>query len=59
MTKFGQAEYSDFMARYLPISLIKFLKKPKNRISTAEIQKIYTMNLRHQRRRSIRRYQKC
>lgn len=49
MTKFGQAEYGDFMARCLPISLMKFLKLPKNRISTAETQKIFTKNLYRQK----------
>ena len=37
MTKFGQ------------VSLINFLKKAKSRITSTEIQKIYTKNLRHQK----------
>ena len=45
MTKFGQAEYGEC----LPISLMKFLKLPKNRISTAETQKIFTKNLYRQK----------
>ena len=46
MTKFGQAEYGDFMARMFAD---KFLKLPKNRISTAETQKIFTKNLYRQK----------
>ena len=48
MTKFGQAEYNDYMAK---IYLIKFLKRQKKMISAAEIQKIFTENFRHQRTR--------
>lgn len=48
MTKFGQAEYSDFMAKVLPINWIKFLNKTKNRVSTAKIQRIYTVSFRLQ-----------
>lgn len=49
MTKFGQAEYGDLWQECLPISLMKFLKLPKNRISTAETQKIFTKNLYRQK----------
>lgn len=48
MTKFGQAEYSDFMREYLRTSLMKFLKQPTNRILTAKIRKIYTVSSRLQ-----------
>ena len=48
MTKFGQAEYSDFMARVFADKLMKFLKQPTNRILTAKIRKIYTVSSRLQ-----------
>lgn len=54
MTKFGQAEYNDFMARIFADKLDKLLKESEkqnyiNRITSTEIQKIYTKNLRHQK----------
>ena len=49
MTKFGQAEYNDFMARIFADKLDKLLKESENRITSTEIQKIYIKNLRHQK----------
>ena len=47
MTKFGQAEYSDFMAKVFADKLDKILET-KNRVSTAKIQRIYTVSFRLQ-----------
>lgn len=49
MTKFGQAEYSDFMARVFADKLDEILEAAENRISAAEIQRIYSENLHLQK----------
>ncbi len=49
MTKFGQAEYGDFMARMFADKLDEILETTENRISTAETQKIFTKNLYRQK----------
>lgn len=48
MTKFGQAEYSDFMAKVFANKLDKILEQDENRVSTAKIQRIYTVSFRLQ-----------
>ena len=50
MNKFGQAEYSDFMARIFADKLDKILEESeKAELHQQKIQKIYTKNLRRQK----------
>lgn len=48
MTKFGQAEYSDFMAKVFADKLDEILETAENRISITRILKIYTVSSRLQ-----------
>lgn len=55
MTKFGQAEYSDFMARVFADKLDEILEAAENRISAAKYGR-YIRSVPVFKGRSVRRY---